>query len=107
MKRTILMASAVALMAGCGKTAEAPKPLAPLTSGIDRSYIDAAVRPQDDLYRHLNGKWLDSFEIPADKARFGSFTKLSDDAEANLKAIIDSASTATGRQGGQRGAADR
>lgn len=100
MKRTILMASAVALMAGCGKTADAPKPLAPLTSGIDRSHIDAAVRPQDDLYRHLNGKWLDSFEIPADKARYGSFTKLSDDAEANLKAIIDSASTATGSKAG-------
>ena len=100
MKRTILMASAVALLAGCGKTAEAPKPVAPLTSGIDGSYIDAAVRPQDDLYRHLSGKWLDSFEIPADKARFGSFTKLSDDAEANLKAIIEAASAAKDTKAG-------
>ncbi|WP_293368524.1 M13-type metalloendopeptidase [Nevskia sp.] len=91
MKRTILMASALALLAGCGKTAEAPKPVAPLSSGIDGSHIDAAIRPQDDLYRHLSGKWLESFEIPADKARYGSFTKLSDDSEANLKAIIEAA----------------
>jgi len=94
------MASALALLAGCGKTAEAPKPAAPLTSGIDGQYIDAAVRPQDDLYRHLNGKWLDGFEIPADKARFGAFTKLSDDAEANLKAIIEAASAASNAKPG-------
>jgi putative endopeptidase len=90
-KRALLMVSAAALMAGCGKTAEPPKPAAPLISGIDVAHIDAATRPQDDLYRHLNGKWLDQYEIPADKARFGSFTKLSDDAEAQLKAIIDAA----------------
>ena len=31
----------------------------PLTAGVDTRYRDASVRPQDDLYRHLNGKWLD------------------------------------------------
>ncbi|WP_293000497.1 M13-type metalloendopeptidase [Nevskia sp.] len=103
MKRTLLIAVSAALVYGCGKSAEAPKtdaapaaaatPAAPvaLTSGIDTAGIDAATRPQDDTYRHLNGKWLDSFEIPADKARYGSFTKLSDDSEAQLRAIIEAA----------------
>ncbi|MCX7070722.1 MAG: M13 family peptidase [Gammaproteobacteria bacterium] len=100
MKRTILMASAVTLLAACGKTAEAPKPALPLTSGIDGQYIDAAVRPQDDLYRHLNGKWLDNYEIPADKARYGAFKQLSDEAEANLKAIVEKASTTSGAKPG-------
>ena len=41
------------------------------TSGIDLDELDPAVRPQDDLFRHVNGKWIDRTEIPADKARWG------------------------------------
>ncbi len=52
---------------------------------------DAAVRPQDDLFRHLNGRWLAEFEIPADKARYGEFHRLHDEAERNVRAIIEGA----------------
>jgi putative endopeptidase len=58
-------------------------------SGIDRANFDPAVRAQDDLFRHVNGKWLATFEIPADKSNYGSFTKLSDQAEADLRKIIE------------------
>jgi predicted metalloendopeptidase len=61
---------------------------APL-SGVDLQYVDPAVRPQDDLYRHLNGKWLDSFQIPADKGSYGSFTYLYDITQEQLRGIID------------------
>ena len=39
-----------------------------MKSGIDTTHIDPAIRPQDDLYRHLNGRWLKEFQIPADRA---------------------------------------
>jgi putative endopeptidase len=48
-------------------------PAASWPSGIAVEYIDPAVRPQDDLFTHLNGKWLATTEIPADKASWGSF----------------------------------
>lgn len=49
---------------------------------------DSAVRPQDDLFRHINGVWLDSHEIPADRARDGVFRALFDAAEEHVKEII-------------------
>jgi len=41
-------------------------------SGIDTEYESRSTRPQDDLYRYLNGKWLDEFQIPADKGIYVS-----------------------------------
>lgn len=60
-------------------------------SGIETNYIDPAVRAQDDFFRYLNGKWLATVEIPADKASWGSFAKLSDDIQPQLRAIIEDA----------------
>ena len=57
-------------------------------SGIDLSELDAAIRPQDDLFRHVNAKWMDRTPIPADKARWGSFYLLAEEAEQAVKAII-------------------
>ena len=53
------------------------------------SDMDPAVRPQDDLYRHFNGAWLKTFEIPADKSNYGAFTKLDDDSEAEVRSLIE------------------
>jgi predicted metalloendopeptidase len=47
------------------------------------------VRPQDDLFRHVNGGWLAKTEIPADRPIYGTFVALSDKAEADLYAIIE------------------
>ena len=47
-------------------------------SGIDLSNIDPSVRPQDDLYQHVNGAWLKSTEIPDDRPLEGTFTALRD-----------------------------
>ena len=58
------------------------------TSGIDLTELDPAVRPQDDLYRHVNGRWIDRTEIPADKARYGSFAVLAENAEEAVRDII-------------------
>ena len=63
-------------------------------SGIKLDEIDPAIRPQDDLFRHVNGKWLAGTEIPADKARYGSFLILREEAEAAVREIIDGATDA-------------
>ncbi|HEX9088841.1 MAG TPA: M13-type metalloendopeptidase [Arthrobacter sp.] len=60
-------------------------------SGIDLSNIDAAVRPQDDLYQHVNGTWLKSTEIPDDRPLEGTFTALRDGSELAVKEIIEDA----------------
>lgn len=64
--------------------AEVPvAPAAPVRpSGIILENFDRSVRPQDDLYRHVNGAWLARTEIPADKSNYGTFTVLQDNVEA-------------------------
>ncbi|NUU08548.1 M13-type metalloendopeptidase [Leifsonia sp. C5G2] len=65
-----------------------------LDSGIRTDELDPAVRPQDDLFRHVNGKWLERTEIPADKARWGSFMVLAEESEKAVHEIIEQAQQA-------------
>jgi putative endopeptidase len=58
-------------------------------SGILISELDQAVRPQDDLFRHVNGKWIARTDIPSDKARYGSFYLLAEEAEKAVREIIE------------------
>ncbi|MDP9806877.1 putative endopeptidase [Trueperella bonasi] len=51
--------------------------------------INADVRPQDDLYRHVNGLWLSEAEIPADQSSTGGFTDLRLQAERDVRDILD------------------
>ncbi|MCU1508553.1 MAG: peptidase, partial [Glaciihabitans sp.] len=67
---------------------------ASLPTGISADELDAAVRPQDDLFRHVNGRWIARTEIPSDKARFSSFHELAEEAEKNVQAIITEAADA-------------
>ncbi|MDK2597569.1 M13 family metallopeptidase [Pseudoalteromonas obscura] len=62
-----------------------------LISGIELENIDSSVRPQDDFYRHVNGKWFERTEIPADKSNYGSFTELNEKSKAALKIILEKA----------------
>jgi len=64
-----------------------------LTSGIDSASLDPLVRPQDDLFRHYNGRWMREYEMPADRSSDGIARKLHDEAEAQVRQIIE---TATG-----------
>ncbi len=67
---------------------------APLTSGILTDELDESVRPQDDLFRHVNGRWIARTEIPEDKARYGSFILLAEEAEKAVRQIIEEAQEA-------------
>ena len=54
-------------------------------------YRDDSIRPQDDLYRHSNGKWFETATIPGDQGIYGSFMELRDQAEDAVHAIIKEA----------------
>ena len=58
-------------------------------SGIDLSHVDPAVRPQDDLFGHVNGRWLTEYQIPADRATDGAFRTLYDRAEEQIRDLIN------------------
>jgi len=63
-----------------------------VTHGIDTTQFDPETRVQDDLFRHVNGPWLRTTEIKPDRATAGAFVVLVDEAEAKVRAIIESAS---------------
>ena len=67
------------------------------TNSLDLTNVLSDVRPQDDLFRHVNGVWLRDAEIPADRARFGAFDELRMESEDRVRKIIDecAASAAT------------
>ncbi|MFC4614101.1 M13 family metallopeptidase [Cellulomonas algicola] len=69
-------------------------------SGIDLTALDPATRPQDDLFAHVNGRWVAAHEIPADRAMDGAFRALHDQAEEQVRDIIaDAAATAAAGAG--------
>jgi putative endopeptidase len=61
--------------------------------GVDLSSQDPSVRPGDDFFRFANGKWLDTFELPADRSNYGSFNVLGDRADEHVRTIIDDLSS--------------
>ena len=62
-----------------------------LISGIDPSHIDPTFRPQDDLYRYFNGRWLKDHQIPQDRSSDGVTYQLFLEAEAQVREIIETA----------------
>ncbi|WP_417563931.1 M13 family metallopeptidase [Microbacterium sp.] len=58
-------------------------------SGLEVDAFNAQIRPQDDLFRHVNGSWIESTPIPDDKARWGSFHFLAEQAETDVRAIVE------------------
>jgi len=58
-------------------------------SGIVTEWVDSNVKPGDDFFRHVNGAWLDTYEIPADRSKDGGLYTLRDDAEKHVREIIE------------------
>jgi putative endopeptidase len=66
------------------------------SSGIDRSAIDAGVRPQDDLYRRANGAWLKATDVPADKSYIGVSADMDDTVRLALRRLVETAAKGRG-----------
>ena len=72
----------------------------PLGSGLDETCFDKSVRPQDDLFRAVNGRWLEQTKIPADRSTYGSFELLIERTEEQLRDLIEHCASATGNAPG-------
>jgi len=83
MKRALCVAMLLVVTVSCGQKGP------PLTSGIIFENMDTTVRPQDDFFRYMNGTWLATTEIPADRSNTGVFMDLRDKAREDVKAIIE------------------
>jgi putative endopeptidase len=94
----LLAAGLVAAYWGVGPRAGAADRA--LRSGVVKSGFDAEVRPQDDLFRHVNGGWIAEARIPAEYGSFGSFMELRDNALKDLRAIIEDAARQEGASSG-------
>ena len=94
-KDAVLVLPALMLSVGCSMKDDASQveePKAQIGSfGLDLTTGDPSVRPGDDFFVYANGKWLSTFEIPADKSSYGAFVKLADDTEVQVREIIDAA----------------
>jgi putative endopeptidase len=86
----IVATSTFLIAAGVGLRALAEGAQAARTAAGHEGF-DTSVRPQDDFFRHVNGGWIASTEIPPDRPAFGSFFQLRDKSESNSRAIIEEA----------------
>jgi putative endopeptidase len=77
------------VLSACASHTPAPTAHVAPHSGIDLRYVDGSVRPQDDVYQYLNGKWLSDFQLPPDKGAYGSFTAIEDKTQIQLRRIVD------------------
>src|SRR5262245_66600035 len=94
----LLAIGATTLLVACGGTEQAAAPAASPkptfgTFGIDLAAMDTSVKPGDDFYRYVNGKWVSSFTMPADKARYGVFDALRDKSETDVHTLLEEFAT--------------
>ena len=67
--------------------------------GIETADFDESVDPGDDFYQYVNGRWLDTFEIPAEFSNYGNFTKLFERSERRVRTIIEEAAASEAEAG--------
>ncbi|MBQ7062528.1 MAG: M13 family metallopeptidase [Bacteroidales bacterium] len=93
MKKTLLTIASMALiMTGCHKKTE-------LTSGIDLSNLDTTASPVDDFYQYACGGWMKNNPLDAEHSRYGAFDVLAENAQKNMRGIIDSVSALQNEKG--------
>jgi len=105
MKRTLcstLIAGLFAVTAHAGAHDAAATPAAAgapssaaAVSGVDKAAMDAGVRAQDDFFRHTQGKWLETVDIPSDRSSWSAFSVAQENVENQIRAIIEQAAAET------------
>ena len=96
MNKLLISAAALLLLSACGQepateaeTGEAPA----LTSGVIHENMDLGVNPGDDFFSYVNGQWVADTEIPADRSSYGTFGVLRDEAQEDVRAIIEASAS--------------
>lgn len=70
-----------------------------LTSGINKKNMDTLVKPGDNFAMYVNGAWMKTAKIPADKSSYGAFDMLYDQSQKDVKAIIEEAAKGNSAEG--------
>ena len=89
MKRIITGALALAALTACGSESVEESATASPTSGVIAENMDKTIRPGDDFFAYTNGVWVETTEIPADKSNYSVFASLNDEAQEDVKTIIE------------------
>ncbi|WP_345873475.1 M13 family metallopeptidase [Shewanella algae] len=104
MSKISTLALGIALSLGLASCASLQAPQSQVevkkASGIELENFDHQVRHQDDFYYSVNGKWLATTPIPADKSNYGAFSVLYEESQAALKQIIEEAAAKPNRAEG-------
>ena len=80
----------LALMVACGNSTKKDSMKEETTDkGLDLSAMDSSVRPQDDFYNFVNGGWMKTNKIPADKPSWGTFYMLREETDEQCLTILD------------------
>lgn len=82
---------AVAAIAFTGLCQAQVAPAKQSKPGIKLEYMDKSVKPGEDFFKYVNGKWVADTEIPGDKTRWGSFDELRENTNNDALAILKEA----------------
>ena len=66
---------------------------------IETGYMDSAIKPGDNFFEFVNGKWLDTVHIPETESGIGSFDDLYNRTRDHLHEILDSVSKLNAQEG--------
>ena len=88
MRSTIFLALGLSLLAVPVLAQDIPSPRFG-TWGVDLSSMDKTVKPGDNFFNYVNGKWLKTATIPLDRSQTGSFQDLQILSEKRMRAIMD------------------
>jgi len=91
MKNTAMVLLAALSLASCSQKE--------LTSGINKKNMDTLVKPGDNFAMYVNGAWMKTAKIPADKSSYGAFDMLYDQSQKDVKAIIEEAAKGNSAEG--------
>jgi predicted metalloendopeptidase len=89
----------VAIIAAAVAATGAQDRTPPRVPGIDVTGMDLSVRPQDDFFRYVNGKWIDTTPIPPDRSSYGTFAMLSERTQLAVREIVEGEARTPGAPG--------
>ncbi len=91
MKKSLLLFIAFLAFTACSKQHE--------KKNVAITGIDSTLRPGDDFFRYVNGKWYDSVSIPASQAGVGAYMFMNFPQRIRLQGILDSVSKSSNPKG--------
>src|SRR5262245_16315116 len=117
----LLSLSALAAVASCAAPSSAPpanasKPVEPTaittaattahpgkpklgSFGVDLAGLDTSTKAGKDFYTFAGGRWMKDNKIPADRSRWGMFDALREEADGNVRTILDEQTKAKPEKG--------